>query len=103
MIRLRMVNTLLIERLRAEQPRLADRGVAHLAIFGSRARGEERPDSDLDVLLDVPFEKKFSLIDLVAVERMIGEATGLPAAAVMRRSANPDFLARIASDLVEIY
>lgn len=39
-----------LRALRAELERL---GVVHAAIFGSVARGEERPDSDIDILVEV--------------------------------------------------
>ncbi len=93
----------IIARLRARQDALRAAGVEHLAIFGSRARGDYRPDSDLDVLLDVPWESKFSLIDLVGVERLIGEAIDAPVSAIMRRSLKPDFMARIAPDVTEVF
>ena len=40
------------DQLRAMLPELAERfGVATLGLFGSRVRGDHRPDSDLDVLV----------------------------------------------------
>lgn len=43
-----------LRRRRREIERLAvRRGAQRLRVFGSVARGEERPDSDLDVLVDV--------------------------------------------------
>ena len=39
-------------------------GVTALSIFGSRARGDARLDSDLDVLIDVDPDLRFSLLDL---------------------------------------
>jgi hypothetical protein len=32
------------------------RGVAHAALFGSRARGDNRPDSDIDIDIMVEFD-----------------------------------------------
>jgi hypothetical protein len=38
-------------RLRASRATIKREGVRHVAIFGSFARGDDRPDSDLDVLV----------------------------------------------------
>jgi predicted nucleotidyltransferase len=98
-----MDKTEIIARLRAQQDALRKAGVEHLAIFGSRARGDNRPDSDLDVLLDVDWDRKFSLVDLVGVERLIGNAISAPVSAIMRRSIKPDFMARIAADITNVF
>lgn len=98
-----MDKTEIITRLRAQQDALQKAGVEHLAIFGSRARGDHRPDSDLDVLLDVDWDRKFSLVDLVGVERLIGNAIAAPVSAIMRRSIKPDFMARIAPDVTNVF
>jgi uncharacterized protein len=29
------------------------RGVSHAALFGSRARGDNRPDSDIDIMIEI--------------------------------------------------
>ena len=40
-----------LETLRAHETELRGLGVAHAAVFGSVARGEERAESDIDVLV----------------------------------------------------
>jgi uncharacterized protein len=98
-----MLTADIVERLRAKKNELNARGVEGLAIFGSRARGDNREDSDLDLLLDIPTGSKFSLIDLVAIERQIGEDLGLPVGAVLRRSLRKEFAQRIADDVIDVF
>ena len=69
----------------------------------ARARGDERPDSDLDVLIEVEADSKFSLLNLSGVALMVEEATGLPAQVTMRRSLEPRMAERIADDVIEVF
>lgn len=39
--------------LRAHAEDLRRRGVAHASVFGSVARGEDRPDSDIDIMVEL--------------------------------------------------
>ena len=93
----------ILASLRGLEPALRQRGVTSLAIFGSRSRGDNRPDSDLDVLIEVKKDTKFSLLDLVNVERTIRDVTGLKTQVEMRRSLEPRFAERIADDIVEVF
>jgi uncharacterized protein len=43
----------ILARLRENEAALKARGVSHAALFGSRARGDNRPDSDIDILIDL--------------------------------------------------
>ena len=90
-------------RLEHARPALSNAGVSHLAVFGSRARGQEGPDSDLDVLIDISGAAAFSLVDLVGVEAVLTKATGIKVNAVMRRSLDAHFSGRIGQDIVEIF
>jgi predicted nucleotidyltransferase len=49
------------QRLAAEESELRRRGVRHLAVFGSVARGEDRVDSDVDVAMEIEAGHSFSL------------------------------------------
>ena len=43
----------IIDRLRQNEAALRARGVSHAALFGSRARGDNRPDSDTDIMIEL--------------------------------------------------
>ena len=56
-----------LTELRRNRRRLNDLGVLHLAIFGSFARGEERPGSDLDVLVSLDPERRIDLFTYAGI------------------------------------
>ena len=39
--------------LSQKKPTLAQSGIKEIGVFGSYLRGEQHPDSDLDVLIDI--------------------------------------------------
>lgn len=98
-----MVLPEIIDRLKASKDALRAKGVEHLAVFGSRARGDGCAASDLDLLLDVPHGSRFSLLDLIGVEHLVSDLTGLSANAFMQRSIDTAFQAEVRADQVEIF
>jgi uncharacterized protein len=98
-----MQRDLIVGQLRMARPRFEAEGVRNVAVFGSRSRGDFRPDSDLDILLEVTPESRFSLMGLVGAEMIASEATGLEANAFMRRSLEPVFAESIRDDVVEVF
>ncbi|HEX3442217.1 MAG TPA: nucleotidyltransferase domain-containing protein [Pseudolabrys sp.] len=93
----------IIAKLLATEPALKAEGVTSLAIFGSRSRGDERTDSDLDILVEIDPDAKFSLLDLVGVEHIVRDATGLETQATIRTDIDTRFAERIADDLIKVF
>ena len=56
-----------LEILRTAAPRLQELGVKHLSIFGSTARGTQRPGSDVDLLLDLDEHRRIDLLDYAGI------------------------------------
>jgi predicted nucleotidyltransferase len=50
--------------LRSHAPELQAEGLVHLRLFGSVARGEATPQSDIDLLADFDPEARISLLTL---------------------------------------
>lgn len=62
-----------LNRLKAGEPELKRRGVAHAGLFGSLARGDERPDSDVDVLIRFAPDASITLWDYAALKRRVAQ------------------------------
>jgi uncharacterized protein len=61
---LRLMNsTEALETLRRSEPDLRARGVRRAAVFGSVARGESRPDSDIDIMVEIDPEAHLTVFD----------------------------------------
>jgi predicted nucleotidyltransferase len=75
---------------------LKDYGVVRAGAFGSYARGEQRPDSDLDLVVE--FESGRSLIDLVQLQEALCSALGLDVEVATYRSLHPMLSERILAE-----
>jgi hypothetical protein len=61
-------------QLAAREPELRRRGVRHLAVFGSVARGEDSLDSDIDLAVEIEDGRSFSLIRLEETRLLLEDA-----------------------------
>ena len=65
-------------QLATAEPELRRRGVRHLAVFGSVARGEDRANSDLDLAVEIEPGRPFSLIRLEDTRLLLQDTIGRP-------------------------
>ena len=72
-----------------------------IGIFGSRARGDAHPDSDLDVLVN--FRKSKSLLTLISIELELTDALGIKVDLLTENAISPHLIDRIKAELKVIY
>ncbi len=63
----------ILATVRAHEPELRHRGVRHAALFGSVARGEATPSSDIDILIELEPAAPIDLFEYVAITQFLGD------------------------------
>ena len=79
----------ILDRLRRNERALRERGVTHAALFGSRARGDNRPDSDIDIMIEIEPEAVISVYDYVGLKDYIAGLFEGPVDVVSRDGLKP--------------
>lgn len=78
-----------IQKLHEMLPELRERyHVSYLGVFGSYIREEQKPESDLDVLVE--FSKTPTIFKLVNLENYLSEALGVKVDLVMKDALKPN-------------
>ncbi len=67
-----------ISRIRETEGELRRRGIRHVSVFGSVARGEDRNDSDVDIAIDIEPDHPFSLIRMEDTRLLLQDTLGRP-------------------------
>ena len=79
----------IIARLRENEAALRARGVAHVALFGSRARGDDRPDSDTDIMIEIDPDARIGVWGYAGVKDYIAALFDGPVDVVDREALKP--------------
>jgi predicted nucleotidyltransferase len=88
----------IIGRLREHEAALKKRGVAHAALFGSRARGDARPDSDTDIEIDP--DAPVGVWEYAGIKRYVASLFESPVDVVDRAALKPYVRPAAASDAI---
>ena len=89
----------ILSELRRLQPELKTRyPIREIGVFGSFVRGEQTPESDLDLLVDLG--PGLTLIDLAGLELELGETLGLSVELAIKDALKPRIGKRILAEAV---
>ena len=80
---------------------LSRHGVNKIAVFGSYARSEASPKSDLDILVE--FSERKSLFDIVGIEMELSEALNLKVDLLTEKAISPYLIDTIKKEAKVIY
>ena len=73
------------KKLAAHRRELGEMGVVSLAVFGSVARNESTPQSDIDLLVE--FDRDVGLFHLFEIQHRLEEIIGVPHIDLIQRGA----------------
>jgi predicted nucleotidyltransferase len=89
--------------LAAQKEYLAETyGVREIGVFGSYVRYEQRPDSDLDILVELERPPRISLIGLVELEIYLSELLGLKVDLAIKKNLRKRIGQRILDEVVPV-
>jgi predicted nucleotidyltransferase len=77
--------------------------IRELSLFGSAARGEMTPDSDVDLLVDFEPEARIGLLELSAMTREFSHLIGRRADVAIKRALKPRVRPAVLSDARVLY
>ena len=80
----------------------AEYGVTIVGVFGSYVRGEQRRDSDVDILIELERPPRISLIGLVELEHYLSDVLGMKVDLAIKKNLRKRIGERILSEVVPV-
>jgi predicted nucleotidyltransferase len=93
----------IVRQIRTEEAELRLRGIVHLAVFGSVARGDERSDSDVDIAVEIESGRSFSLIRMEDTRLFSEDRLGRPIDLGETESFRPQVRAAFEREQVPVF
>ena len=89
--------------LREHADELRARGIVHASLFGSMARGEAGPKSDIDILIELDENTRLDIFAYAGLKRFVGSLFSEPVDVVDRQALKPDLRGPILADEVHAF
>lgn len=89
--------------LRAHEPELKAAGLLHLRLFGSIARGDNTPDSDVDLLFDYDESSTHQLLRAYGFQDDLSEILGVQAHLSSARHMRPEIRTRVLPETISVF
>ena len=77
-------------------------GVAIVGVFGSYVRGEQKPSSDVDLLIDVSETSHIDLLDLVRLEDYLSKLLEINVDITIKRNLRKRIGRRILGEVISL-
>ena len=96
-----MDREIVIATLRAHENELKSAGIVRLTLFGSVARGEAGPESDVDLLAKFDETRRVSVLDIVHMQNYISDLlAGTPVDLRLEGTLKPRVQANVSHEAV---
>lgn len=92
-----------IARIKPHEAELRAAGITSLALFGSIARGDQREDSDVDLMCEIDRASGMSLIEFAGLQTRLEWVVECPIDLVVRTAMRPRIRAQAEADMVSIF
>ncbi len=93
----------IVAKLREHEPEVKASGILRLALFGSVARGDSSPTSDVDLMAEFDREKKLSLIGRIHLENRMTDILGVAVDVADKKMLRPEVLERAQRESIIVF
>jgi len=92
-----------LAKLRQHASVLQAEGILHLALFGSTARNEAGPDSDIDLMAEYDPNKRLSLLDISRFQYQLSDLLGAEVDLATRKRMRPIIKESAEEDAIDAF
>lgn len=90
----------ILGKLKQNESVLRERGVVHAALFGSRARGDQHPESDTDILIELDPSARINVFQYAGLKEFIAGLFDGPVDVVNRDGLKPYLQPLVTADSI---